>query len=203
MEIIFVNDGSFDATVKILLEYQKKYPFQIIDYPLNRGKGYAVKQGALAARGDWIVFFDIDLATPLEAFDRLQTEKFGADVIIGSRRLDNSQIKKSESKIRTFLGHGFTKISNLLVPKVTDFTCGFKCFSFAAAKIIFSRARINRWGFDTELLYIASLHKLKIKEMSVQWAHDNDSRVNVLKAVISSFKELIEMKMNQIKGLYK
>ena len=76
-------------------------------------------------------------------------------------------------------------------------------FFIRSGKNHFSRARINRWGFDTELLYIASLHKLKIKEMSVQWAHDNDSRVNVLKAVISSFKELIEMKMNQIKGLYK
>ncbi len=202
-EIIFVNDGSKDQTEKILKNYLNKYQFKIISYPENQGKGFAVRQGALAAAGDWVVFFDIDLATPLSAFDYLLKVKDGADVVIGSRRLDKSQIKKSESKIRTFLGHGFTKISNLLVPGVTDFTCGFKCFSARAVKIIFPRARINRWGFDTELLYIASLHKLKIVEMPVLWTHDSNSKVKVMNAVISSFKELVQMKTNQIKGLYK
>lgn len=201
-EVIFVNDGSRDGTEKILADYAKKYQFKIVSYTENKGKGHAIRQGALVASGDWLVFFDIDLATPLEAFERLQFEKAGADVVIGSRRLSKSHIKKSESKLRTFLGHGFTKISNLLVPNVSDFTCGFKCFSAVAAKVIFTRARINRWGFDTELLYIAKLHKLSIKEMPVEWSHDTNSKVNVLRAVISSSKELIEMKMNQIKGLY-
>jgi glycosyltransferase involved in cell wall biosynthesis len=134
VEIIFVNDGSKDRTVEILEEYKKAHEFRVVSYDENRGKGYAVKQGALAAQGDWVIFFDIDLATPLEEFNRLLEARRPEDkIIIGSRRLENSQINKSESNIRTFLGHGFTKISNILVPGIKDFTCGFKCFSREAA----------------------------------------------------------------------
>lgn len=203
-EIIFVNDGSTDETAKILEEYRKKYLFEVINYSVNKGKGFAVRHGALAAKGKWVVFFDIDLATPLDAFQDLQKETHSqAEIIIGSRRLQKSEIKKSESKIRTFLGQGFTKISNLLVPGITDFTCGFKCFSRKAVDIIFPRARIDRWGFDTELLYIAKLHNLSVRQIPVRWTHDEHSKVKVVRAVISSFSELLQMKFNQLRGLYK
>jgi len=204
-EIIFVNDGSIDRTEDILREYQKKYKFKIISYKKNRGKGYAVKQGILSSKGDWAVFFDIDLATPLEEFNHfLSIKKQDVDhIIIGSRRLKESNIKKSESGIRVFLGSAFTKISNLLVPNVTDFTCGFKCFSKEAKQIIFPLAKIDRWGFDTELLYIAKLKNISIRQMAVKWRHDDDSRVNVIKAVFSSLHEIFQMKINQMKGFYK
>lgn len=204
LEVIFVNDGSKDQTGLLLEEYQKQYQFRVISYQLNRGKGYAVKQGALAANGDWIIFFDIDLATPLTEFDHLLTFlKDNDQVVIGSRRLAQSNIKKYESGLRTFLGQGFTKLSNILVPGIKDFTCGFKCFSRLAVAEIFPRARIDRWGFDTELLYIAHLRKLSIRQMPVTWIHDDDSRVKVFKAVISSFRELIQMLTNRWKGFYK
>jgi len=203
-EIIFVNDGSTDNTEKALEKYKNRYDFKIIRYAPNRGKGYAVKQGVMTAQGDWIIFFDIDLATPLEEFNNLcDFIKPGDEIIIGSRRLKNSKIKRSESKLRTFLGHGFTKISNILVPGVTDFTCGFKCLSNEAAKKIFIAAKIERWGFDTEILYIAKLKRIQIRQMPVTWLHDNDSRVKVFNAIASSFKELTQMKFNQLKGLYK
>jgi hypothetical protein len=88
------------------------------------------------------------------------------------------------------------------VPGITDCTCGFKCFSRAAAGIIFPRARIDRWGFDTELLYIARLHRIPIRQMPVTWKHDDDSRVRVLSAVISSLKELALMLWNKLRGWY-
>lgn len=204
IEIIFVNDGSKDDTKKVLEDYQKKYAFKIVGYVENKGKGYAIRQGVKIAVGDWIIFFDIDLATPLAEFNHLlEVLRPEDEIIIGSRRLEKSEIKKGESKIRTFLGQGFTKISNILVPGITDFTCGFKCYSKEAAKKIFSVARIDRWGFDTELLYIAKLKNIKVKQIPVRWLHDEDSRVRVVKAIISSFRELIEMKTNQIKGFYK
>lgn len=202
-EIIFVNDGSSDNTLALLQSFQEQYSFQIISDSINRGKGYAVRVGAQAAHGNWIVFFDIDLATPLSEFDHLRSELKPTDqVIIGSRRLPGSAIDKSESWLRVFLGHGFTKLSNLLVPRITDFTCGFKCFSHAAAAEIFSRALINRWGFDTELLYVAYLRGLTIRELAVHWAHDGQSKVKVGGAVASSLKELWQMKYNYWKGLY-
>ncbi len=203
-ELIFVNDGSSDKTLEMLNNYKKDYDFKVVSYEQNRGKGYAVRKGVFAASGDWVIFFDIDLATPLEEFNNLiKFLKPDDQVVVGSRRLKNSHIERYESGIRTFLGQGFTKLSNILVPGITDFTCGFKCFSKDAALKIFSVARIDRWGFDTELLYIAKLKKIIVRQMPVVWAHDTDSRVNVLKAVVSSLHELFEMKMNQIKGLYK
>lgn len=203
-EVIFVNDGSTDNTNKVLDEYRNKYQFEVVDYSRNKGKGYAVRQGVKKAKGGWVIFFDIDLATPLYEFEHLLKFKKNTDeLVIGSRRLQESNIKRSESKIRTFLGHGFTKVSNVLVPGIKDFTCGFKCFSKEAARQIFSVARIDRWGFDTELLYIAKLKKIPVKQMPVSWIHDDDSRVNVIKAVWSSVGELLQMKWNQIRGFYK
>lgn len=203
-EVIFVNDGSTDSTLSVLEGYRARYSFLIESYVENHGKGYAVRVGAKAARGAWIVFFDIDLATPIETLSELHSSLTGTDaVVIGSRRANGAKIAQSESLLRVFLGQGFTRLSNVLVPGVTDFTCGFKCFSAAARDIIFSRARIDRWGFDTELLYIAHLHKLAIRELPVVWSHDADSRVSVFKAVLSSAKELFQMWSYCIRGLYK
>lgn len=203
-EIIFVCDGSTDGTAAVLKNYQTQYQFKLIEYPINRGKGYAIRRGVEEAAGDYVVFFDIDLATPLQEFMALKdslTEE--DDAVIGSRRLNDSKIEKGESKIRVFLGQGFTRISNLLVPGVKDFTCGFKCFSSRCAKDVFSKARIDRWGFDTEILYIAHLRGFKIRQIPVSWRHDDDSKVNVAKAVWTSAGELLKMKANQLKGYYK
>lgn len=203
-EIIFVSDGSTDETVKVLKDYQAQYPLQLIEYKENRGKGYAIGRGVAAANGDYVVFFDIDLATPLHEFVALKNSLAAADqVVIGSRRLAQSKIEKGESGLRTFLGQGFTRLSNLLVPDIKDFTCGFKCFAGAAAKDVFSRARIERWGFDTEILYIAHLRGYGIRQIPVSWRHDDDSKVKVWRAVFSSAGELLRMKYYQLRGYYK
>ena len=203
-EIIFVNDGSSDGTAEILKEFGGSYSFVSIGYGKNRGKGYAIRKGVEAATGDWIIFFDIDLATPLEAVRIFLNAKKDQDrIVIGSRRLDQSKIAVSESPLRVFLGQGFTRMSNILVPGITDFTCGFKCFSAPVAKKIFSLAKIDRWGFDTEILYIAKLHGFEIKQIPVSWRHDGDSKVRIIGAVWTSFCELVEMKLNQLRGYYK
>ena len=203
-EIIFVNDGSIDMTEKILESYKHIYPFRFLSYINNRGKGYAIRKGVKNAIGDWILFFDIDLATPLSEVNHLlKFLKNDDGVVIGSRRFAQSNIQKSESLIRTFLGQGFTRLSNIFVPEITDFTCGFKCFSKFASKKIFSVARINRWGFDTELLYIAKLNNIPLREIPVTWAHDEDSRVHVVGAIVSSLIELFQMKLNHLRGFYK
>lgn len=203
-EIIFVDDGSTDDTVSVLKRFDSNGQlFRIVGYSLNKGKGYAVRQGALSATGDYVVFFDIDLATPLSEFSVLKAMLAPTDgVVIGSRRLGQSRIEKSQSGLRVFLGQNFTRLSNLFVPGVTDFTCGFKCFSRSAASVIFPRARIDRWAFDTELLYIAHIHGVPIREMPVSWRHDDDSRVRVGSAVTNAIIDLCRMAGNRLMGRY-
>ena len=204
VELIFVNDGSKDGTGALLADYAKKYNCRVLTCTQNRGKGYAVRTGALAAQGDWVLFFDVDLATPLKTFTDLKSSLSATDaVIIGSRQLGQSQIKRSESRVRSLLGQAFTRISNLWVPGVSDFTCGFKCFSRSAAQMIFARARLDRWGFDTELLYIAQLQKLAIREIPVEWSHDQDSRVRVVRAVVQTLGELATMTWHRVRGHYR
>lgn len=203
VELIFVDDGSTDGTANLLVGYAKKYGCRVLSSSQNRGKGYAVRTGALAAQGEWVLFFDVDLATPLKTFTELQAGLSATDqVVIGSRRLGQSLVKRSESWVRTTLGQVFTRLSNVWVPGVSDFTCGFKCFSRSAVQIIFSRARLDRWGFDTELLYIAHLQGLKIREIPVEWSHDQDSRVKVVRAVIQTAGELAVMTWHKAKGHY-
>lgn len=204
VELILVNDGSTDGTAALLSDYEKKYGCRVLSYTQNRGKGYAVRTGALAAQGEWVLFFDVDLATPLKTFTELKDTLSAADaVVIGSRRLGQSQVKRPESRVRSFLGQVFTRISNMWVPGVTDFTCGFKCFSRAAVQTIFPRARLDRWGFDTELLYIARLHKLVIREIPVEWSHDQDSRVRVGRAIVQTLGELASMSWHRHRGHYR
>lgn len=203
VEVIFVSDGSTDDTEKVLESYQAKQGFKIIKYGKNRGKGYAVRQGVLAASGRWIIFFDIDLAVPLSEFSHFKSFVADGDqVIIGSRRLMDSRINKREHWLREFLGAGFSALSRVFVREVADFTCGFKCFSKQATEQIFPIARINRWAFDTELLYIAKLKRMPIRQMPVEWSHDDDSRVRVWKDALVSLKELAQIKINQLRGLY-
>lgn len=203
-EVIFVNDGSTDDTLEILKDRQKEFDFKIESYEENQGKGYAIRQGVFSITGDWMAFFDIDLATPIAELKKLP-ELFGEGdkIIIGNRNLSGSLIKRKESPTRVFLGGGFTLISRIFVPKITDFTCGFKCFESSVAKKLFSVAKINRWGFDTELLFLARLYGYSIKQIPVSWKHDDDSRVRVLRDILSSAKELLIIAKNFLIGAYK
>ncbi len=203
-EVIFVNDGSKDGTEALLKTYEKQYRFCLISYSPNHGKGYAVRQGALAARGAWVAFFDIDLATPLEELHQLRVsiELNNSAVVLGNRRMQGSTGKQGESFLRTFLGGGFTLLSRAFVPSVSDFTCGFKCFRRDAAERIFAVARIDRWAFDTELIYLARHFRFPIKQIPVAWAHDERSQVRVLKDVLSSLKELFLIAWYSVSGAY-
>lgn len=204
-ELIFVNDGSRDSTQQLLNVLEKEHACTSIQYTPNRGKGYAIRQGVFAARGTYVLFFDIDLATPLETIDAviplLQDKK--PAVIIGNRRLLASSIRESESPTRTFLGNGYALLSRVFVPEVTDFTCGFKCFRADAAQKIFSHARIERWVFDTEILFLARHFGFPIVQIPIQWTHDRDSRVRVLRDVLSSLLELSKMVLYLISGTYR
>lgn len=205
-EIILVNDGSKDNTKKVATNMIKTNSFknvQLISYKRNRGKGFAVKKGMLKAKGEYRLFIDIDLSTPIEEFKKFLPFIKKFDIVIGSRKRKGAKLIKRQSRLREILGKGFTRLSrNILNIKVTDFTCGFKCFSAKAAKKIFSRQRINRWGFDAEILFLAQKLNLPIKEVAVIWRNDSETKVRLPKDIIVSLFELFKIRYYALKNLY-
>jgi len=203
-EIIFVDDGSTDRTAAALSAAPARFAYDLISYRPNRGKGFALKQGILKAGGDYVLFLDVDMSTPLAELAKFR-EAMGrrAPVIIGSRKIKKSHVLKHQSPLRRKLGEGFSLLSNLLlVPGITDFTCGFKVFRRDAAQRIFGAQRIERWGFDAEILFLARRFGYAIEEIPVSWANDERTKVRLLKDVVRSFLDLLQIRLNALLGKY-
>lgn len=196
-EIILVNDGSNDKTLSYLKKFPKKYKYQLVSYKVNMGKGYAIKEGMLAANGKFRLFTDIDLSTPIEEFNKFIPYLNKYDLIIGSRKTKGSTLKKRQPLIRESLGKIFTLVSQTILNlETSDFTCGFKCFSQKAAIEIFNKQTVNRWGFDSEILFLAKKLRFKTKEVPVTWFDDPRSKVKFPQAIISSIADLIKIRLN-------
>lgn len=193
-EVIFVNDGSTDTTLKRIQSFinTSKLPIKIVNYSDNRGKGYAVKVGMLASSGDYSLLCDADMSTPfseLVKFKKVLTNDI--DVILGTRKNGHSTVIIHQPKYREILGKAFTKITQKsLGLSVTDFTCGFKLFSKKAVQSIFPYTIIERWGYDAEIVYLATRNNLKLKEVPVRWSDDKGSHVNVFIAAPQTLIEL-------------
>lgn len=202
-EVILINDGSRDKTLKKINELSKNFKFTLISHQKNNGKGYAIKAGMMQASGKYRLFTDIDLSTPIEEFDKFLPNLPDYDIIIGSRKKRGSKLIIHQPKLREKLGKGFTKLSQwCLSLSLTDFTCGFKCFSKEAAEKIFSRQKIDRWGFDTEILFIGKKMGFSIKEVPVVWKNDRETKVRLPQDIINSFYDLIKIRYNKFRGLY-
>ncbi|MDP3963618.1 MAG: glycosyltransferase family 2 protein [bacterium] len=208
-EILVVSDGSKDTTVKIVERFSTLIRnLRLVANDQNHGKGYVVRQGMLEARGLFRLFTDADNATPIEEIEKLlpyiknvKWRGHGAakdsglyDVVIGSIGIKGSAVERAESLPRVVLG----KMSNWLIQIVAvwgihDTQRGFKLFTQEAAKDIFSRLYIDRWGFDIEALAVARKFAYRIKEVPVHWIHDPDSKVGP-SAYIKTFWELFKIK---------
>jgi dolichyl-phosphate beta-glucosyltransferase len=204
-EIIVVDDGSLDKTAEVVLTYSNCYPeVRLIRYESNKGKGYAVKTGILNAEGDYILFSDADLSTPIGEVNKLLNAIIeGNDVAIGSRASQDSKILKYQPLYRVLMGKTFNKIVRILgVPGIRDTQCGFKCFSQNVARDIFSRSRIDGFSFDVEILYIARQLELKIAEVGVLWENSPSSRVHPVKHSLQMLKDLFLIRFFGTLGLY-
>ncbi|HET9869295.1 MAG TPA: dolichyl-phosphate beta-glucosyltransferase [bacterium] len=207
-EVILVDDGSTDGTVGVVEAFLAKKKAQrvmrILRHPVNRGKGAAVRTGALEARGRVVLYMDADNATPLsEIVKLLPGLKRGFEVVIGSRATDRSQVKVRQPLYRQAIG----RVGNLLVqllatPGLWDTQCGFKAFSQRAAKVIFPLQTIERFGFDVELLFIARKKGFQVLETSVQWFDAPGSKVHALRDSIRTLGELLLIRWNSWKGAY-
>ncbi len=209
-KVIFVDDGSKDATVKLLMEAKESIEKVlhatevVISYSPNEGKGNAIKVGMAESTSDYTLFFDADMSTPLSEFGKfIPFMQEGADVIVGTRKNGESTVKVHQPFVREYLGKGFTLCSKLILNTwVTDFTCGFKAFSKEAKDAIFPRSLIKRWGYDAELLFLARKLGYKISERAVYWYDDKDTKVSLRKAVLTSFVELLKIRYYEVTGKY-
>lgn len=202
-EVLVVNDGSKDDTLKVLNSIPKPPSVIVISYPTNRGKGYAIKTGMLQASGVYRLFMDIDLSTPIQEFEKFKPLLSQNPILIATRKTSNAQLIKHQPLLRELLGKAFTNLSKFILGvNVSDFTCGFKCFSKDAAILIFSKATIERWGFDSEILYIATINQIPIREVPVSWENDPSSKVKFPQDLIRSLTDLITIKLNRFKNIY-
>ncbi|MHB8301467.1 MAG: dolichyl-phosphate beta-glucosyltransferase [Acidobacteriaceae bacterium] len=204
-EVLVVNDGSTDRTAAIIDACAVRCTnLRRIDNPGNRGKGYSVRNGMLQARGAIVMFTDADLSAPMEEAELLFAAiADGADVAIGSRWLDRSRQTMQQPLYRRLFGRCFNAITRLVMQlPVADTQCGFKAFRQSAAQSIFIRQRIERWGFDPEILYVALRLGLRVQEVAVTWGHDDRSRISYLRDGLKMLEELIRVRFYSLAGYY-
>ncbi len=207
-ELIVVDDGSSDQTAEVAEKTCAEFPelsTKVIHYEENRGKGYAVKIGLLAAKGEVAIFSDADLSTPIEELYKLvkPVQDGEYDVTFGSRALDRSLIGTHQPWRREQGG----KVFNLIVRTLTglpfwDTQCGFKAFNMQKFRPLLDLMTIDRFGFDVEFLYLANYKGLRLKEIPVRWDHCEGTKVSVFRDSQRMFNEVRQIRRNARKGVY-
>jgi dolichyl-phosphate beta-glucosyltransferase len=204
-EVIVVNDGSRDNTAEIVREFAKNNSMlRLVENPGNRGKGYAVKNGMLNARGEIVVFSDADLSSPIEEMPKLlEALAAGADIAIGSRWLRSELQIHRQSLHRQLFGRIFNGLNRIILGlRFKDTQCGFKAFTRRAAQTILPLQRIERWGFDPEIIFLARRFGFRVDEVPVRWGHVGGTRINPLVDGARMFQEIVRIRWNALTGKY-
>lgn len=204
-EIIVVNDGSRDNTAEVAHEYARRNPIiRVVENPGNRGKGYSVRNGMLNARGDILLFSDADLSSPISEAPKLfEAIRSGADVAIGSRWAQPELQTERQSAVRQLFGRVYNLLLRLILGlNYKDTQCGFKAFTRDAGRAIFGAQRVERWGFDAELLFLARNFGFKVTEVPVVWAHASDSKIHPFRDGIRMFRDMLSVRWNALTGNY-
>jgi dolichyl-phosphate beta-glucosyltransferase len=198
-EIIVVDDGSTDETSDIVRKFERVRPNELrcIRLPKNRGKGHAVRTGAVNATGKRIIFLDADGATPIAEIERLEAAlDGGADIAIGSRAMKSTDTQIKTVWYRKLLGRIFNSCVNfILLPEINDTQCGFKMFTAEAAAKLFPLQTAERFSFDVELLYLARKFHMKIAEVPINWENVPGSKVNLVLDSLRMLRDVIRFRV--------
>jgi dolichyl-phosphate beta-glucosyltransferase len=207
-EIIIINDGSTDDTRSIIktliVNNQKRIPIKLINNEQNQGKGHSIRRGILASIGNICVFMDADLPFKLDILQEIHTRILNNyDIVIGDRNNPQS-ILVDVHPIRKAAGKIYSSFVQMVISGgITDTQCGLKGFSAASAQFIFSKTRIDGFGFDVEVLRIAQKHALSITKIPVEMINNRmDSRVQLIKDSLLMLWNLILIKINELFGYY-
>ena len=204
-EILIVDDGSSDATSTVAREAAVGLatPIRYVAYTRNRGKGYALKVGFDAARGQRILFTDSDLSTPIRETGRMM-EKLdaGYEIVIGTRKSTEAVIAVHQPLLRELMGKAFTFLVRQFLVDVSDVTCGFKAFEATAGRHLFSLSRVSDWSFDAEILFLAQRESRKLVEVPVYWEDQPGTKVSMLRDGLMAFLGLLRIRWCSLLGRY-
>jgi len=205
-EIVVVNDGSGDGTAEIVCDYAQKSSgiVRLVENPGNHGKGYSVRNGVLNSNGDIILFTDADLSAPIAEAEKLITAVgHGADIAIGSRWARSELQTHRQSLTRQAMGRVFNGLLRVLLRlDFKDTQCGFKAFRRQAARALFPLQRIERWGFDPEILFLARKMGFLVEEVPVRWGHDTRTRINPMMDGSRMLAEMVRIRWYSLSGKY-
>lgn len=205
-EIIVISDGSKDKTAEVVRGRASVIKnLRLIDNKENHGKGFVVRQGMLAAKGEYRLFTDADNSTSIDQVEKMWPEfEKGHDIVIGSRDVKGAVLDPPQPWLRSvILGEGFKLFRKIVIGLwgIEDTQCGFKGFKKGAAGEIFPKCKIDRFAFDPEILVIAKKLGYKIKEIPIYWKNDPESKVK-FKSMIKMAIDLLKIRLNSITGEY-
>ncbi len=204
-EVVVVNDGSTDNTAEIVRRYAEQHAIvRLVENPANHGKGYTVRNGVMNAKGAFLLFTDADLSAPIEEATKLFAAlEQGADIAIGSRWVKAELQTHRQSALRQVLGRAFNVYLRVMLRlDFADTQCGFKAFRRNAARTIFPMQRIEGWGFDPEILFLAQKAGMKIAEVPVIWGHDERTRIHPLVDGSRMLMEITRIRWYALSGQY-
>lgn len=207
-EVIVADDGSTDRTAQVVLEASSGavVPVRLMRRAQNRGKGYTVREGMLAARGARRLFSDADLSTPIDELGNLLRvmDNTGAGVVIGSRALPDSVLEVRQPWYRESMGRAFNRIVRCVgLTEFPDTQCGFKLFTADAAQRVFPLQTVERFGFDVEILWIARSLGIRVEQVPVRWIDSPQSRVSPVSDAGRMFLDVLRVRRNAWAGRYR
>jgi glycosyltransferase involved in cell wall biosynthesis len=202
-EVIVVDNGSRDATSAVVQQAAINFHGLRLVRTDRRGKGCAVRTGTLAASGEVVIFADADLSWSVDDLSRfMQLVGNASPVVIGSREGVGAR-RVGEPAYRHLMGRVFNQVVQALaVPGVEDTQCGFKAFRADAARAIFSRQRIDGFGFDVEVLYLAQQMGFAVQVVPLHWEHKENSRVAPIRDTLGMLSDVLRVKLNDWRGMY-